>query len=169
MDIFDQHILHFWKCLNNQGVRYIMVGGVATNFHGYQRVTEDIDLWLEDTPDNRSRLRKAFKEDGLGDYEILETITFIPGWTDFTLNNGVRLDIMTGLKGLEGQTFEECYNYASIADIDGLKVPFLHINPLLQAKKAASRPKDRYDIDELEKIKNMLEEEGAFYGDAPVE
>lgn len=155
--------------MNEQGVRYIMVGGVATNLHGFQRVTDDIDIWLEDTPENRVRLRKAFKEDGLGDFATLETLQFVPGWTDFTLNNGMRLDIMTSLKGLENETFEDCYKYASVADIDGVSVPFLHINHLLQAKKAANRPKDRYDIDELEKIKNILEEDSAFYGEPPAE
>jgi hypothetical protein len=63
------------------------------------------------------------------------------------------LDIMTSLKGMEEHTFDECLEYASIAEIDGIKVPFLHINHLIEAKKAANRPKDQVDIQALEKIK----------------
>lgn len=36
MDIFDQEIISFWKSLQKNNTRYIMVGGYATNIHGYQ-------------------------------------------------------------------------------------------------------------------------------------
>jgi len=60
VDIFDEVILNFWRALQNNAVRYIMVGGYATNLHGYQRFTGDIDIWIEDTPLNRQRLRAVF-------------------------------------------------------------------------------------------------------------
>jgi hypothetical protein len=49
MDIFDKELLNFWSQLNGQVVRYIMVGGIATNLHGYRRTTNDVDVWIEDT------------------------------------------------------------------------------------------------------------------------
>jgi len=120
MDIFDEEILKFWGSLQNCQVRYIMVGGYATNLHGFQRFTGNLDIWIEDTPENRRRLRQAFTECGMGDYYMLETMQFVPGWTDFHLPNGLRLDILVNMKGLEGYSFEECLNMASIADIDGI-------------------------------------------------
>jgi hypothetical protein len=77
---------------------------------------------------------------------------FIPGWTDFQLNMGFKLDIMTTVKGLENIGFEECYQYALIAEIEGVHVRFLHYNHL-DCKKAADRPRDLLDIEELEKIR----------------
>jgi hypothetical protein len=47
---------------------------------------------------------------------------------------------------------------ASIADIDGVKVPFLHINQLIANKKAVNRPKDQLDVIELERIQKILGE-----------
>jgi hypothetical protein len=158
MDIFDEEILKFWAALEGQKVRYIMVGGYATNLHGYQRYTGDIDIWLEDSHENRHHLRQAFVECGMGDYYMVETMQFVPGWTEFRLMNGLRLDIMVSMKGLEGYSFDECLNMASIADIDGIKVPFLHINQLIANKKAVNRPKDQVDVIELEKIKNLQDE-----------
>ncbi len=158
MDIFDEEILKFWAALENCQVRYIMVGGYATNLHGYQRYTGDIDIWIADTLENRRHLREAFAESGMGDYYMLETMQFVPGWTDFHLNNGLRLDILVSMKGLEGYTFEECMDMASIADIDGVKVPFLHINQLIANKKAVNRPKDQLDVIELERIQKLLGE-----------
>jgi hypothetical protein len=155
MDIFDEEILKFWGALQNNKVKYIMVGGYATNLHGFARYTGDIDMWIEDTLANRQHLRAAFIECGMGDYFMLETMQFVPGWTDFQLNNGLRLDIMISMKGLEGYSFDECLKMASIADIDDVNVPFLHINQLIDNKKAVNRPKDQIDVIELEKIRKV--------------
>lgn len=135
MDIFDEEILNFWRALQEYNVQYIMVGGYATNLHGYQRFTGDLDIWLKDTLENRKQLRKAFVKCDMGDYPLIETMQFILGWTDFHLNNGLRLDILIEMKGLEGYTFDECLEMASIADIDSVNVPFLHINQLIENKK----------------------------------
>lgn len=158
MDIFDEELLNFWKHLNECHVNYIMVGGVATNLNGYQRTTEDIDVWIDDTAENRENLRKAFRASGMGDYYMLKTMQIIPGWTDFQLNNGLRVDLMLRMKGLEGYTFNECLEMASIAEIEDIKVPFLHINHLIANKKAVNRPKDQIDVIYLEKIKKYLGE-----------
>lgn len=62
MDIFDEDILNLWRCLESNHVRYIMIGGFAINLHGYSRTTKDIDIWIEDTLENRKKLRQALKE-----------------------------------------------------------------------------------------------------------
>lgn len=158
MDIFDEEILKFWAALQHTNVKYIMVGGYAANLHGYQRYTGDIDIWLEDSSENRQRLREAFIECGMGDYFMLDKMQFVAGWTDFRLMNGLRLDILVDMKGLEDYTFEECLQMAAIADIDDIKVPFLHINQLIENKKAVNRPKDQIDVIELEKIRKIQDE-----------
>lgn len=159
MDIFDNELLNFWRSLNKHKVDYVMVGGVATNLHGYERTTNDVDLLLNDTPKNRQKLKLAFKDYGIGDFEMMERLQFVPGRTNFHLNNGLRLDIMTGMKGLEELTFDDCLQLASIADIENVLIPFLHINHLIANKKAVNRPKDQVDVIYLEKIKKLREEE----------
>ena len=158
MDVFDKDLLEFWRVLNKHHVAYIMVGGFAVNMHGYIRATKDTDLWLKDELINRKNLRLAFSECGYGDYPSLETIEFVPGWTEFNIGGGIILDIMTSMKGLETLSFDICYKNARIADLDGVKVPFLHINDLIANKKAVGRPKDLFDLIELEKIKKLQEE-----------
>ncbi len=160
MNLFDDAYIELWKCLNEMNVRYIMVGGFATNFHGFQRFTGDVDIFLEDTPDNRRKFRQAYNAYGIGDFASIETMQFIPGWTDFPLKDGTRLDIMTTLKGVEA-SFEECLKIAPMISISGLKIPYLHINHLIANKRAVSRPKDQIDLIELEKIKKLQEEDGA--------
>ena len=161
MDVFDEELLRFWKISNYFHLKYIMIGGVATNLHGYQRTTEDIDLWIEDTLSNKEILRSVFREYGMGDFKTLKNLQFIPGWTYFHLDNGLRLDIMTSVKGLEDSDFDTMLQSASIATIYDLDIPFLHLNALILTKRAANRPKDQLDLIELEKIKKLLEDENS--------
>ncbi len=121
MDIYESAFVNLWDCLNRNKVRYIMVGGFATYLHGHYRYTQDVDL-LDDTLENRKNLRTAFIDLGLGDFEPLERIDFIPGWVDFQLDNGVKMDIMTSMKGVE-LTFDECLQIAPVAEIEHVKAP----------------------------------------------
>ncbi|WP_457288362.1 hypothetical protein [Pedobacter sp. UYP24] len=80
---------------------------------------------------------------------------FVPSWTDFHLNNGLGLNILIDMKGLDDYTFEECLNMASNADIEDVTVPFLHINQLMQNKRVVNRPKDQIDVSALEQIRKL--------------
>ncbi|MBK6991566.1 MAG: hypothetical protein IPH34_06940 [Chitinophagaceae bacterium] len=137
-----------------------MVGGFAVNMNGFIRATKDSGLWLKDTIENRKSFRNAYAEAGYGDFASFETMEFAPGWTQYYIADGLILDIMTSMKGLENKPFDDCLKQARVADLDGVKVPFLHINDLLTNKKAVGRPKDQLDVIELEKIKKYLDEQG---------
>jgi hypothetical protein len=45
------------------------------------------------------------------------------------------------------------------AEIEGIMVPFLHINHLIELKKRQIHPKDQIDVIYREKIKQPLENE----------
>ena len=150
----NEQIIDVWKYLSENNVNYLTIGGFAVNIYGYGRNTGDIDIFIEDTIVNRENLRNAIKQMGLGDFESIITMQFIPGWTDFTLNFKFRLDIMTSVKGLENKSFATLLEKANIIDIDGIPVFFIDYENLIIAKKAANRLKDQLDIEELEKLNN---------------
>lgn len=152
----NEQIIDIWKYLSENNVNYLTIGGFAVNIYGYGRNTGDIDIFIEDTIANRENLRNAIKQMGLGDYESISTMQFIPGWTDFTLNFNFRLDIMTSVKGLENQSFSALLEKANVIDINGIPVFFIDYKNLIIAKKAANRPKDLLDIEELEKLNGDL-------------
>ena len=116
-------------------------------------MTADLALWIKDTLENRKKLRQVLKDLDIGDFENIETTQLIPGYTSITLNSGFQLDLMTYLKGFDKARFDESYGLALTAIIENVTVKFLHINQLIEAKKAAGRPKDLIDIEELEKIR----------------
>ncbi len=153
----DDELLRFWKSLNENNVRYIMIGGFATRFHGFNRNTDDLDMWLEDSLENRKNLRKALNQMGYGDFEPLETLPLLPGVVDIMIGGGIHLDILGTMKGLEQLSFGDCLNMSSTAELEGVNVPFLHINHLIANKKIINRPKDQVDVMELEKIRKIRE------------
>jgi hypothetical protein len=153
MDVLDEDILSLWRSLEAHTVKYIMVGGFATNLHGFSRITADLDIWIKDTPENRRSFRNALNDAGYGDMDELETVDFVPGWSSIYLSSGLQLDIMTYLQGFPEERFDECFAIAPIAEIHEVRVRFLHFNHLLEAKKASARPKDMIDIAELEKLR----------------
>ncbi len=155
MDIIDEDIIAFWRELANNKVKYIMIGGFASILHGGSRITQDVDIWIEDTPENRINLRKSIANLNLGDFKEIETIQFVPSWTSIYLTHGIELDILTYLKAFPQSKFTDYLSLAYIADIEGVSVPFLHINQLIEEKQATARPKDLLDLEELERIKKL--------------
>lgn len=157
MDIADEDIIDFWKEMHACKVEYIMVGGFAVMLHGGTRTTEDVDIWIKDTLENRRKLKMVFDKYEFLDYLNFDDIQFVPGWTSFYISSGIELDIMTSLSGFEQESFDDCFNMAYKAIIEGIEVPFLHINHLIKEKKKVARPKDLLDVEELERIKNYHE------------
>lgn len=147
-----QEIINIWEKLKDNNVRYLTVGGLAVNIYGYTRNTGDIDILIDDTAENRKNLRRAFSQIGIGDFPQIETMQFLPGFTDFTIAYGLRLDVMTSIKGLENIPFDELLNIATIVNLQQTQVYFLDYDNLIKSKSATNRPKDQLDIEELDKL-----------------
>ena len=111
-----------------------------------------MDIWVEKTSENYDRLRAAFAFFGMPTFDMTED-NFLnnPHFDVFTFGRQpVAIDIITAIKGL---TFTETYEQASDVNVDGVQVRLIHYNHLLQAKRAAGRPRDQNDLDNLQRIK----------------
>lgn len=146
--IFNNDFRDFIQALNDNQVEYILVGGYAVIIHGYRRVTGDMDIWVNGTNENYVKLLKAFSQFGLSVFDMTEDKFLDPEAADvFTFGRQpVSIDILTRLKGVQ---FENAFSQALIFDDNGLKVRFIHLNHLIDAKKAAGRFKDLDDIEKL--------------------
>jgi hypothetical protein len=54
----------FFALLQAHGVEFLLIGGVAYNFHAPPRATKDIDVWARPTRGNVTRLIEAIREFG---------------------------------------------------------------------------------------------------------
>jgi predicted nucleotidyltransferase len=147
-NIFNEDFRDFISALNNNDVDYILVGGYSVILHGYSRTTGDLDVWVNKEKKNYAKLVKAFTEFEMPVFNMTED-TFLnnPELNVFTFGRPPRsIDIMTNVKGLDfGETFKD----SKIVTVENLKVRLIHLNQLLQAKKASGRHKDLDDIENL--------------------
>lgn len=60
-NIFNSDFRDFIMALNKNAVKYILVGGYSVILHGYSRTTGDMDIWVERSDENYSKIVKAFK------------------------------------------------------------------------------------------------------------
>jgi hypothetical protein len=49
------------RALNEHGARYLVVGGIAINHHGFIRATEDIDILVDLDLENQRRVKRALE------------------------------------------------------------------------------------------------------------
>lgn len=150
-DYFNEDFRDFLKAFNNHHVEYILVGGMAVILHGYVRTTGDMDIWVKKTRDNYGRIVKAFDEFRMPVFDMTEN-NFLSDKFDVWMFGvePVKIELMTAVKGLD---FDEAFKKSLIHQEDDLPVRFLHINSLIDAKKAAGRYKDLDDINQLQKRK----------------
>ena len=161
LDTGSDEMLLLLKTFEQFNVLYLIVGGFAVNRYGYKRTTGDLDIYLQDTPENRSRLIDALDAIGYGRFDMLMDVPIIAGYCEIMMDDGVYADLMTEIPGLEKTKFDEYYNMATIDKLDGYVIRFLHYNHLLQNKEATGRTKDLLDISELKRV-NGDPESSAF-------
>lgn len=147
-DIFNPDFKDFVNSLNNANVRYILIGGYSVIIHGYSRTTGDLDLWVEPTEENYSRLQRAFQIFGLPTYAIAkERFLDTDKYDVYTFGKPPScIEILTKVKGLE---FEETYAAAFDYEDGDFRIRVIHFNHLIQAKEAAGRNQDLNDIEKL--------------------
>lgn len=148
-DIFNPDFQDFLRALRRWQVEYILVGGYSVILHGYFRTTGDLDIWVNRTAENYRKLTRAFFEFGMPVFDMTE-VNFLenPAFDVFTFGRPpVSIDIITSLKGL---SFSESYDRANDTQVEGLTVRLIDFEDLLAAKRAAGRPRDLNDLENLE-------------------
>lgn len=153
MDIYEEDILEFFHVLNKHSVKFILVGGLAVNYHGFSRSTGDVDLWIDESKENRKKLVSALKEKNIEGCEAFLTYPLLAGFAEILLDNGVYIDLMSDLQFFKQNRFEECYQLSDKFKInESVELTVLHVNTLIEEKEKSSRIKDKEDAEQLKKM-----------------
>lgn len=136
------------RALDESGVDFVVIGGLAVQTHGHIRTTQDLDLVPEPSPANLGRLREALsalgaRRVGASEPERIE----IP-------REGV-LELDTDAGGVDvhldppgAVPYPELRTRALEIQLDTL-VPVAGLDDLISMKRASGRPIDRSDIGAL--------------------
>lgn len=129
---------------------FLIVGAWAMSAYQMRRATGDLDIWVRPSPENAQRVWDALASFGapLTTYNITIEELSKPGLVFQIGNDPDRIDILTAISDV---SFDEAWESRETYPIDGIPVPVLSIPHLLRNKRAAGRPKDRFDVDWIER------------------
>lgn len=145
--MLNQDFREFIQSLNDNDVRYLVVGGYAVALHGYPRYTKDIDIWVELGPENATKIVHALDDFGFGSLALTASDFSDP---EMIIQLGYppnRIDIILSPSGVDFQT---CFSNRVIVEIEGVQVNFIDLENLRKNKEATGRKQDLADLDNLE-------------------
>jgi hypothetical protein len=148
--------------LADGGVDYVLIGGLAVGAHGFPRATKDIDIVPAPDASNLERLAAVLRaveaqHHGLGDFDPsefpfdpLDPSQLAEGGNFVLITRLGRLDVMKWVPGIPGETaFEHLARNAVDTALSGHRVRVCSREDLITMKRAAGRPQDMVDLEEL--------------------
>ncbi len=153
------------RALNEAHVRYLIVGGLAVNAHGFVRLTRDVDIVLALDPDNATlglstllgigyRLGMPVRPDEFAhaetreNWRVTKQMIVLKLWSDE--HRRTPIDIFV----YEPFVFDEELKHANAMEVcPGIIAPVVSLPTLLQMKRSAGRPQDLIDITELQRMR----------------
>jgi Nucleotidyl transferase AbiEii toxin, Type IV TA system len=135
-----EDLLHICGELNRAGAKYIVIGGMAIIHLGFTRATEDIDLLVEASSENQSRIRQALMT--LPDQSVRDmTAADLDDYRVVRVADEIVVDLM---KEACGVGYSGASSSIEWAIIEGVPIPFAGAG-LLWKLKQAPRAKDEVD------------------------
>ncbi len=136
----------FLQVLNKHSVEYVVIGGKAVQSYGSTRKADDVDVWINPTADNATKMVSSVKE-FLG--ASMHSRDFTDDKIVYFGRNPYRIDIHKDVPGL-GQFSDHYPNRVPARTKDGTDFAVVSPHDLVASKRAASRPKDLQDIAYIE-------------------
>jgi predicted nucleotidyltransferase len=154
-----------FRALNDAGVRYLVVGGLAVVAHGYVRHTADIDLVVQLERKNLTRALEVLSRLNYKPKAPVSIFEFADPerrreWIEeknmkvFSLRSEDHPLTEVDVFVREPFDFAACWENRLIQElVPGVAINFVPIETLLALKQEAGRPEDLLDIARLEIIR----------------
>jgi predicted nucleotidyltransferase len=144
--------------LNEAGVRYVLIGGIALIRHGVVRATRDVDAVFDPDPANLARIERlvtkwnATRPDG----------SPLPG-EGIKSDRSVHLRTPVGdldlvSEAVAGIPFSELLARADKKKVDGVEAPICSLVDLVAMKQTVGRDRDLADLADLRAAHGELPE-----------
>jgi len=138
-------------------IKFVVVGGLAATAHGSRRVTDDVDICYDPGKSNVTRLAKLLSKWDAYPRGIDRGLPFFMDERQFrttpimtlTTREGF-IDVLDIVKGV-GE-YSKCRERSAEVEAFGIRFRVLDLPALIEAKRAAGRPKDIDQLPELEAL-----------------
>lgn len=148
-------VVRICRALNQAGARYLLIGGFAVIAHGAGRFTKDIDLLVDDAPDNVGRIKRALAvlpDNAAADIDDDDVRRHVV----VRVADEVIVDLMGRACGIG---FAEAAQDAENLERDGVVIRVASPRTLIRLKQTA-RPQDALDRSFLEGVLRARESAG---------
>ena len=151
MNIFFEEHRKLIADMLAEGVQFMLVGGYAVNYHGYNRTTGDMDIWLKADNNNKLKVICALEKNDIDprDLEEIRKLDFTNTLVFSAWQSPYKIDFLTKVSGV---SYEEADKAKIIADVEGLAIPIINLNHLVLSKIATGRLQDKTDIEKLQQV-----------------
>jgi len=152
-----------FKEFNKMKIDYLIVGGLAVNFHGVPRLTYDIDLMISLEPDNILKLVNKLTQWGYKPKVPIDPkhLADEPKRTSWIHDKGMKALNFYSENLPIGEidiVFDSPIPYRTLKEravafvLEGEKVPTVSIHDLIELKLRAGRKQDLSDVEHLKII-----------------
>lgn len=124
----------------------MLVGGIAVGYYGYPRATGDIDLWVDNSPENGEAVARVLSGFGLELNERFYDVFRERGKVFRMGRPPLRIEVLTGISGVD---FSSCYDRRAKAMFDDIEVDIINLDDLKTNKRASGRTNDIDDLANL--------------------
>ena len=134
--------------LTKANARFLVVGAHALAAHGVPRATLDLDVWIDTSPENATRVWAALAAFG-APLDTLQLSEDDLRRVDTVVQLGLppfRIDLLTGVSGV---AFADAWAERMEGQFGDLPVPFIGRAALVRNKRATGRTKDLADLESL--------------------
>jgi len=153
-----------FAALENGAVRYVVVGGMATVLHGYARLTADVDIIIDQTPEEARKAIRVLGSLGFIPRAPVNVEDYVDGnirrmWFD---DKGMRVlslwDPQHPMREVDlfvenPIDFGLLHERSQLVALASTNVRIASIEDLIQLKRLANRPEDQRDIEALQAIR----------------
>jgi len=154
----DREFIEVCRKLNEQKVKYVVCGGYAVKLHGVEEIskqerkTVDYDFIIESSQENIKKVKEALKDINPRMQELRDDD--LPKYQSVKVVSGNERHFDTDLiSRMWGVNYEKASEEMVMKEVEGVKIPVLSINHLLEMKKDSFRARDIADTYWLKKIK----------------
>jgi hypothetical protein len=139
-----QDFKEFLALLEQNNVKYLLIGGYAVGIHGYPRATNDMDIFVPLDSQNVQLVIQTLHEFGFTNatLDLLDKPSSI-------VRMGIEPFKLEITNFIDGVTFEECFANRLRVEVEGLIVNLISLADLRRNKKASGRLKDLADLENL--------------------
>jgi len=158
-----------FSALHQKNIKYLVIGGIAVNIHGYPRSTGDLDIMLSFDKENIKEFIELIKSLGFIPkipvrIEDLADLDKIEAWK--TEKHMKVLSVYNPQNELEHIDimmencidFDKAYLNREMVTARDIEISVIAIDDLIELKRIAGRKRDEIDILALQKIKEIKNE-----------